>query len=235
MLGIRKQPLPRKGAGSPIEPAGLVTNALVSLSGQVGASEPANASDDYTAIADTGAGATVGSVAAFVKQGADASQIKKRLVPMAKPRPFVTANGQVTANNTIEVKTQEIGSTTMHLLDTPCPLAVSVGEEVNKGYTFVWSWRTPPFFAQEKHVRVTCPKTKRHEAAFVRRNDPYFKIGISDSPVDSLPLHSPSGSRGGGSQFYTNNQGNSGSSYTTRNEINLRQGEDRPAIGAEPT
>ena len=85
MLGIRKQPLPRKGADSPTEPAGLVTNALVSLSGQDGASEPEKASDDYTAIADTGAGATVGSMAAFVMQGAAASQIEKRLVPMAKP------------------------------------------------------------------------------------------------------------------------------------------------------
>ena len=73
MLGIRKQPLPRKGASLPIEPAGLIeppgpdTSALVNLSEQIGASEPASASDDYTAIADTGAGATVGSVAAFVK------------------------------------------------------------------------------------------------------------------------------------------------------------------------
>ena len=153
---------------------------------------------------------------------------------MMKPRKFATANGTAAANNTIEVKTQGIGSTTMHLLNTTCPLAVSVGEEVNKGYAFVWSRKAPPFFAQEKHVRVTCPKTKRHEAAFVR-NVPHFKIGISDSPVGSLPLHSPSGSRGGGSQFNTNHQGNSGSSYTTRNEINLKQGEDRPAIGAKPT
>ena len=85
MLGIRKQALPRKGADSPIEPAGLITNALVSLPRQVGASEPEKASEDYTAIADTGAGATVGSIAALVKQGAAASQIEKRLVPMAKP------------------------------------------------------------------------------------------------------------------------------------------------------
>ena len=154
---------------------------------------------------------------------------------MAKPRPFVTANGQVTSNNTIEVKTQGIGSTTMHLLDTTCPLAVSVGEEVNKGYTFVWSRKNLPFFAQEKHVRVTCPKTKRHEAAYVRHNVPHFKIGISDSPIGSPPLHSPSGSRGGGSHFYTNNRGKSGSSYATRDEANFKQGESRPTIGEKPT
>ena len=212
----------KERASPPIEPAGLIeapgpdTSALVNLSSnseeaspakQVGAYEPASTSDDYTAIADTGAGATVGSVAAFVKQGADASQIKKRLIPMAKPRPFVTANGQVTSNNTLEVKTQGIGSITMNMLDTTCPLAVSVGEEVNKGYAFVWSRKNPPFFAREKHVRVTCPKTKRHEAAFARHNVPHFKIGISDSPIGSPPLHSPSGSRGGGSHFYTSNMG----------------------------
>ena len=201
MLGIRKQPLPRKGADSPTEPAGLVTNVLVSLTGQDGAPEPEMASDDYTAIADTGAGATVGSMAAFVKQGAAASQIEKRLVPMAKPRTFVSANGPVIAKNTIEVKTQGIGSTSMHLLDTACPLAVSIGEEVNKGYAFVWSRKSPPFFARENHLRISCPKTKRHEAAFVRHNVPHFKIGICESPVGNLPLHSPSGSACGGSHF----------------------------------
>ena len=104
----------------------------------------------------------------------------------------------------------------MHMLDTGCPLAVSVGEEVNKGYAFVWSRRFKPFFARENHLRISCPKTKRHEAAFVRHNVPHFKIGICESPVGNLPLHSPSGSACGGSHFYMSKQGNSGASYTTK-------------------
>ena len=116
----------------------------------------------------------------------------------------------------------------MHLLDTACPLAVSVGEEVNKGYAFVWSRKSPPFFARENHLRISCPKTKRHEAAFVRQNVPHFKIGICDSPVESLPLHRPGGSKGGGNHFYMSKQGESGSSYTTRDK---KQGEVMVASG----
>ena len=149
---------------------------------------------------------------------------------METSRPFVTANGRVTSDSTLEVKTQGTGSTTMNMLDS-CPPAVSIGEAVNKGYAFVWSRKNQPFFAQEKHVRVTCPKTKRHEAAFVRHNVPHFKIGISDSPVGSLPLSSPSGSRGGWSHFYTSKRGDSGSSYATKDEANLMQGGSRPTIG----
>ena len=127
-----------------------------------------------------------------MKQGAAASQIEKLVVP-SKPQTYISANGLVTSDTAIEVKTQGIGSTPMHLLNT-CPLAMSVGEEVNKGYAFIWSRKSPPFFARENHVRISCPMTKRHEAAFVRSNVPHFKISICGSPGDNQPVLNPSGS-----------------------------------------
>ena len=57
----------------------------------------------------------------------------------------------------------------MHLLDN-CPLALSVGEEVSKGYASVWTPTMKPYFANAKYITVRCPKSRKYDAAYVKSN-----------------------------------------------------------------
>ena len=87
--------------------------------------------------------------------------------PLETTLRFNTANGVRRSNTGLNIKTQVAGSTMMHLLEN-CPLALSVGEEVNKGYAFVWTPTMKPYFAEAKIVTVRCPKSRRYEAASLR-------------------------------------------------------------------
>ncbi len=137
--------------------------------------------DEYYAIGDTGAGAAVGSIEALEGQGGNADQLKKRCRPLASHKHFSTANGTITSEEGIRVKTLGAGDTILHLFKN-CPMAISVGEEVAKGHAFIWLPKLKPYFANAKYVRVSCPKTRRYEAAYVTHNVPHFKIGISEDP-----------------------------------------------------
>ena len=69
----------------------------------------------------------------------------------------------------------------MHLLEKS-PVAFSVGEEITRGTTLVWQPQVMPYFAPAKYVKVSCPKSRRYEAAFVKQNVPYWKIKLSNAP-----------------------------------------------------
>ena len=106
----------------------------------------------------------------------------------------------------IDVKTQGAGTTTMHL-PKDCPLAISLGEEVSKGYAFIWTPTVKPFFANANYVRVSCPKSRRYEADFVRNNVSHFSIKLDSQAKDGQPAGTRPGYRGGGSRFYPKNRG----------------------------
>lgn len=201
MLGMSKVPLLRKkslpagGADTPgkalqaIDSSGKASH----VSGQNMTAMPAgcdgsllrgqddtycrNPPDKYTAIGDTGAGGAVGSITALEEQGGNPEQIQKLIRPLESQVRFRTASGINIAETGLEIKTQGENPTTMHLLDK-CPLAFSIGEEVSKGYTFVWRPTLKPYFAPDKFVRISCPKTRRYEAEYVKRNVPHFAIKL---------------------------------------------------------
>jgi hypothetical protein len=102
--------------------------------------------DEYLAIGDTGAGTAVGSLKAFEQQGANTDKLDPHVQPLDRPQRFSTANGMHTADTGLAIKTFGPGGRTMHLLQD-CPLALSVGEEVDKGFAFVWTASLPPYFA----------------------------------------------------------------------------------------
>ena len=251
MLGIEREPLPRKAApktaphnpgqqppGAPKEPqqpvaycteagqpqgvpwvagtaeadAPAMAASAVTLSPEEASEEWGEGDDDtYDVIGDTGAGAAIGSIKAMEKQGGHTEQLRKRVKPLDAPLRFNTANGILTSTEGIEVKTQGAGSTTMHLLQD-CPLALSVGEEVSKGHAFIWMPRVKPWFANAKYVRVSCPKSRRNEAAYVRSNVPHFKVQLNEVKGEQ-PEGAPANSRGGGSQFYRRKRGGTRASY----------------------
>jgi hypothetical protein len=117
-----------------------------------------------------------------------------------------------TADTGLAIKTFGPGGRTMHLLQD-CPLALSVGEEVDKGFAFVWTPSLPPYFADAKHVRVSCPKSRRYEAEHVKSNVPYFKIRVDGTPPKVVPPGTDADYRRGGSQFYSDKRGGKRTSY----------------------
>ena len=264
MLGIEREPLPRKGApkttpsnadlqpqgaqgtvgaakqppGAPkdekppatycmaegqpqgvpwvsdVDEAGLLAMATsaVTLSPKEASEEWGEGDDDtYDVIGDTGAGAAIGSLKAMEQQGGNTDQIRKRVRPLDAPLRFNTANGIISSTEGIEMKTQGAGSTTMHLLQE-CPLALSVGEEVSKGHAFVWMPKVKPWFANAKYVKVSCPKSRRNEAAYVKSNVPHFKVRLTEAR-DEQPEGAPANSRSGGSHFYRRKRGGTRASY----------------------
>ena len=91
----------------------------------------------------------------------------------------------------------------MHLLKD-CPLALSIGEEVSKGYAFVWtpSLFNKPFFANSKYAKVQCPKSRRYEADYVRNNVPHFSVKLDGSRARMSLPGTRSDAKCGESQFY---------------------------------
>jgi hypothetical protein len=173
--------------------------------------------DKYDAIGDSGAGAAIGSIEALTAQGANPEQLEKLVVAFDTPKKFGTAAGIVPATTGIEVTTQCGENTTMHLLKD-CPLALSIGEEVSKGYAFVWtpSLFNKPFFANSKYVKVQCPKSRRHEADYVRNNVPHFSVKLDGSRARMSPPGTRSDTKCGGSQFYPHKRGRNRHSKSNR-------------------
>ena len=90
----------------------------------------------------------------------------------------------------------------MHLLPK-CPLAISIGEEVAKGYTFIWTPALNPYFANAKDVKISCPKTRRFEADYVKGHVPHFSIKLAGAPKCTAPAGNVVDYRRGGSCFYS--------------------------------
>ena len=107
----------------------------------------------------------------------------------------------------------------MHLLDD-CPLALSVGEETEKGYGFVWTPKMKPFFADARYIRVSCPKSRRYEASYVKNRVPHFRIRLDSAPAINGG-DKPAGYGGGGSRFYPSKSRGKGSSYTNRHKEHI--------------
>jgi hypothetical protein len=227
MLGIRRSPLPRKGqlttaagltacqpSGDSAEPDTTVLTATAELRPPDGEHDKWDdaVADEYLAIGDTGAGTAVGSLKAFEQQGANTEKLEPHVRPLDRPQRFSTANGILTADSGLAVKTFGPGGRTMHLLQD-CPLALSVGEEVDKGFAFVWTPSLPPYFADAKHVKISCPKSRRYEAEHVKSNVPYFKIRVDGTPPKAEPPGAVEDYRRGGSQFYSNKRGGNRTSY----------------------
>ncbi len=164
--------------------------------------------DTYDVIGDSGAGAAIGSIEALQAQGAHPDQLGKLVQALPNPVRFSTATGIVPSTTGIDVTTQGNSSTTMHLLKN-CPLAISVGEEVSKGYAFIWSPSlfSKPFFANAKYVKVSCPKSRRYEAEYVKDNVPHFSIKLDHRAPKGPPAGASSDSRRGGSRFYPRKRG----------------------------
>ena len=90
-----------------------------------------------------------------------------------EPVSVNTAAGMLAADEALPISTPGREETMVHLLKET-PLAMSVGEHLKRGNTFVWSDRTLPYFAPSKHVKIRCPQTRRWTATRVSNNVPYF-------------------------------------------------------------
>ena len=260
MLGIRRAPLPRKGqaatasglpAGQPSDGCDVpataakvntpVLTATAEIRPPTGEHEEWDGviADEYMAIGDTGAGTAVGSLKAFEQQGANTDKVSQHVHPLARPQNFSTANGVPTSDKGLAIKSFGPNGSTMHLLEN-CPLALSVGEEVGKGLSFVWTPSLPPYFADAKHVRVSCPRSRKFEAEYVRSNVPYFKIRVDETPPKALPSGENAGYRRGGSHFYSNKKGGKRTSYAhaPRGKTGTKhppiEGDERPPSGSRP-
>ena len=82
---------------------------------------------------------------------------------------------------------QTLGSVKMFLLKK-CPLAFSIGEEVEENKrTMIWEHGKLPFLALD-HTKciVTCPEDNRWTASRVHKRVPYFKATVSSDPKQQL-------------------------------------------------
>ena len=158
--------------------------------------------DAYLAIGDRGAGAAVGSIRALKRQGGNSEQIQQRIEPLPVPQTFNTANGTVKTEHGLKIKTQGRDETIMHLLQDS-PMAFSVGEAISRGNTLVWQPQVMPYFAPAKYVRVSCPKSRRYEAACVKQNVPHWRVRLSNAPKRWQPHEGRVPYKSGGSRFYT--------------------------------
>ena len=134
------------------------------------------------------------------KKRGNADQLRKKSSPLDVFKRFSTANGINISKEGMKIKTQEAGDATLHLFKG-CPMAISVGEEVAKAHAFIWLPSLKPYFANVKHVRVSCPKTRRYEAAYVNHNVPHLKVAISETPESVQPLGARVPSQSGWSRF----------------------------------
>lgn len=164
---------------SPHAPAGAKVTAAVAIMAsvsQAAATLPSSTQVCLDYVGDTGAGECLGSVEAFRRQGFD---IPDELITSTNhPVQFLTGGGSKAGTSTIGFWSQEFERMSNVYLLPQCPLALSIGQLCQEGYTFLWSGQSLPMLippSTQFDYMVDGPVLS---ADRVEHNVPIFRLSI---------------------------------------------------------
>ena len=127
-------------------------------------------------LGDTGAAYDIGSLHAIQEQGIDPELLKPWIGCLQNPVRFATGGGPQTSHEELKLYAKRVGDLKLHLLEH-CPLAMSIGQQIKRGRTFIWRHGEAPYIVLDhKRCRVWCPLEHRWYAKRVQNNVPIFAI-----------------------------------------------------------
>jgi len=136
--------------------------------------------DSLEFLGDTGAAHDIGSLRALQDQGVSRDMVEPWMEALQSPVRFATGGGPQLSTEALRVYNKELGDFHIHLLES-CPMALSIGQQVSRGRTFIWQHGHKPYIAlNHRRCRVWCPSENRWYANRVQNNVPIFAI---DSPL----------------------------------------------------
>jgi len=127
-------------------------------------------------IMDSGAGKDIASLKEFGRQGIKSSEVAPFVGKASSETTFYTGGGVKVCNQSIGVQSDMLGSHEINMLqDSPC--ALSMGNHVGRGHTFVWPDTEPkPFFVTHpKKCTIICPYKYRNYADRVENGVPIWR------------------------------------------------------------
>ena len=107
---------------------------------------------------------------------------------LQNPVTFATGGGPQTSHEELKLYAKRVGDLKLHLLEN-CPLAMSIGQQIKRGRTFIWRHGEAPYIVLDhKKLKCTvwCPLGHRWYAKRVRNNVPIFAIEpqqLKDQPA----------------------------------------------------
>ena len=127
-------------------------------------------------IDDSGAGRPILSVEGLTQQGIPKTAINENVEKASTPMIFECGGGDVPSDNSLSITSPILGKTEAYLLPGKSPIAMSMGEIVQKGRPLVWETDKLPFHATDaSKLQISCPLKYRLYADRIEENVPIFK------------------------------------------------------------